>query len=286
MAFSKIVSLWDLMQKLDGSRILEGLAWLSSLQTLWGERGAPQFIDDRVFAIRRTQLEELVLALEEAGLPISANNCREVLRFFVAAEHVDNGRSLSGVTFEGAMHFANKLLSVAPDEAGIRRFLLIAPEYVKLYESDVPAFGPKVAAAFPSLAYEVDEAAKCLALGRSTASAFHTIRCLEGAIRAISRSLGIPDPTKGVERSWMKALGAIESDMNAKWPKATRLSGDGVLFEKWHAQLVALQNPYRNATMHLEEKYTVEEAEHLFAMVKGLMISVAGRLNEDGEPKV
>lgn len=285
MATPKLVSLWDLMQKLDGSRILEGLAWLSSLTTAWGMTGPPQLFDDQSFDMRQSQLEDLAVALEEATLPISASNCREVLRFFVAGERTADGRSIADVNFQGMMHYANKLLSVAPDEAGIRRFLLIAPEKVKLYESDAPAFGAKVAAAFPSLAYEVDEAAKCLALGRSTASAFHTIRCLEGAMRAISRSLGIADPTKGAERSWMKALSAIETEMNARWPKATRLSGDGVLFEKWYAQLVALQNPYRNATMHLEEKYTVDEAEHLFAMVKGLMVSVAGRLDEDGEPK-
>lgn len=64
---------------------------------------------------------------------------------------------------------------------------------------------------------EIKEAGRCLGLGRSTAGAFHAIRCLEAGIRAIARSLGIPDPTKGADRSWPKLLRAIESDIEKRW---------------------------------------------------------------------
>lgn len=78
-----------------------------------------------------------------------------------------------------------------------------------MFEPVGPLFGVDVHQKFPALAYDIEEAGKCLALGRSTSSAFHSIRCLEGAIRAMSRCLGIPDPTKGSDRTWFKMLEAI-----------------------------------------------------------------------------
>lgn len=87
----------------------------------------------------------------------------------------------------------------------------------KLFEPPDPLFGAEVTAKFSSINYEISEAGKCLALGRSTAAAFHSIRCLEAGIRAISRCLGIPDPTRGVERSWAKLLGAVKTEIDKRW---------------------------------------------------------------------
>jgi hypothetical protein len=47
-----------------------------------------------------------------------------------------------------------------------------------------------------------------------------------------------------------------------------------------------MQNPYRNATMHLDQKYTEEEAKHIFEIVKGSMRKLASRCDENGDPKV
>jgi hypothetical protein len=163
-------------------------------------------------------------------------------------------------------------------------FLALNARERALFEPDSPLFGEDVHKGFPSIIYDIEEAGKCLSLGRSTAAAFHSIRCLEAAIRAISRCLGIPDPTKGSERSWFKALDAIQKKMDEKWPKSGRLSGDGRLFEEIFAALSAAQNPWRNATMHLDQKYTEAEAFHIFEVVGGLMKKLATRTNEDGLP--
>lgn len=154
------------------------------------------------------------------------------------------------------------------------------------YEPSEPLFGSYVWHRFPSLDYEIDESAKCLALERSTASAFHSIRCLEGGIRALSRCLGIPDPTKAADRSWFKLLKVIKDAMDRRWPTtADRMSGDGKFFEEAYAALAAMQNPWRNATMHLDYKYSHDEAKHVFDVVGGFMRRVASRMDEDGEPR-
>lgn len=154
----------------------------------------------------------------------------------------------------------------------------------RLFKQSEPLFGEEVAEGFKSLTYEIDEIGKCLALGRSTAAAFHMLRCLEAAMRAISRCLSIPDPIKGSDRSWARALDKINGEIEKRWPKVTRVNGDGALFEKYHATLVAMANPYRNATMHLEDKYTEAEARSLLELVRGYIQRVAARMDEDGNP--
>jgi hypothetical protein len=173
------------------------------------------------------------------------------------------------------------------DELDSRTFWSMTMSEAELYEPKSPLFGSDVQANFPSGAYDIDEAAKCLALGRSTAGAFHSIRCLEAAIRATSRCLGIPDPTKAADRNWGKMLSSIRGEIDGRWPASTdRLTGDGQTFEVVYAALAAMQNPWRNATMHLDHKYTEEEAKHIFDVVGGLMRRVASRCDEDGNPKV
>jgi hypothetical protein len=71
-----------------------------------------------------------------------------------------------------------------------------------------------------------------------------------------------------------------------KWPTtADRAVGDGALFESLHASLDAVKNPWRNATMHVENKYTDDEAEHIFVAVRGFMTKLASRCDENGDPK-
>ncbi len=164
------------------------------------------------------------------------------------------------------------------------KFLVLTGADRAFYEPTVPLFGPEVEAKFGSVRYDISEAGKCLALDRHTACAFHLLRSMEAGMRAISRSLGIPDPTKGNQRNWNKAMTAINEKIDEKWPPSGRLSGDGPMFEKMAANLGMMNNPYRNAAMHLEDRYTEDDARHLLALVKGFMQHVASRMDEDGLP--
>jgi hypothetical protein len=72
--------------------------------------------------------------------------------------------------------------------------------------------------------------------------------------------------------------------MDRRWPSSHRLDGDGRYFEEAYAVLSAMQNPYRNATMHLDQKYTPEVARHIFEIVGGFMRKLSSRMDEDGLP--
>ena len=164
-------------------------------------------------------------------------------------------------------------------------YLQLTAKERALFEHKSPLFGSEVAANFPSLAYEIDESAKCLALNRPTAAAFHLLRTLEGGFIAIWRYLGVPDPIKGYERNWSNRLKRVREQFDARWPTAVERNSDEAReVEHLIGALAGMQNPYRNATMHLDQVYTEDDAEHLFSLVRGIMKMIACQMDENGRP--
>jgi hypothetical protein len=212
---------------------------------------------------------------------------------------------LSGVQFEMCRISGERLISALEHEASTANIadkahdfrvrlldqsnsifcLMLGTQDRDLYENALGEDGALIFMKFPSITYEIEEAAKCLALERATASVFHSIRSLEAAIRAMARCVGIADPTKGAERSWFKILDAIKGELDKRWQPSLIHNSDGRIFGELYAALAAIQNPWRNSTMHLDQKYTLEEARHIFEMVTGFMKKLASRCDEDGNPK-
>lgn len=62
-----------------------------------------------------------------------------------------------------------------------------------------------------------------------------------------------------------------------KWAEAD-------LFSEMYAMLDAVKNAWRNQTMHIDQKYTEEEAEMIFIAVKHFMQKIASRMDENGLP--
>jgi hypothetical protein len=180
-----------------------------------------------------------------------------------------------------AVGFACRVLRM---ETEGRKFLQIDDE--DLYRKGGDLFGPEVATKFATHgAFEIDEAGKCLAVGRSTASVFHLMRAMEVAVKAASACLGIPDPVKSVDRNWGTMLRKFKEELDRRnksnlWPQPS----DRKVFEEVYVSLDAVKNVWRNATMHVENKYTPEEAEHILASVRGFMKKLASRCDEQGKP--
>jgi hypothetical protein len=174
------------------------------------------------------------------------------------------------------------------DELTLRKLYVLEQERTKYFEPDAPLFGVDVANKFVSTVFEIDEAGKCLALGRSTASVFHLMRVMEIGIRATARCLSIDDPVKPAERNWGHILKTVKDELDAhsgKAPKAWSRIGDQDFFDAAYASLDAVRVVWRNPTMHVEKKYTDDEAEHVFGAVRGFMTRLASRCDENGEPK-
>lgn len=155
---------------------------------------------------------------------------------------------------------------------------------VKYFEPKEPLFGIGFQTTFPSAAYELDEAGKCLALDRSTAAVFHLMRMMEIGLRAMSACLALPPPTKAGDRNWGTMLRAINSAIEAKTKSGAWSGDDRAIFAELYASVEAVRIAWRNATMHVENKYTADEAEHIFIAVRGFMKKLASRCDENGLP--
>jgi hypothetical protein len=173
------------------------------------------------------------------------------------------------------------------DDLESRFFISMPPENVEYYKQTEPLFGKGVDARFPSLSFEIDEAGKCYAFDRHTACVFHLMRILEGGIEAARKCLGIPDPVKDADRNW----GAMLRKMKEEIDRRNRISAqqwlkpsDRDFFAEIYASLDAVRNVWRNATMHVEKKYTPLEAEHILTAVRGFMRKLADRVDEQGQP--
>lgn len=143
----------------------------------------------------------------------------------------------------------------------------------------------KIVTFFPSATFELEEAGKCLALGRPTACAFHAMRMLEIGIDALRKFLGVPDPVKATDRSWGNVLGSIKDAIDAKYPKKGRVKGSpGTELEALYATLDAVKNPWRNATMHVETKYTEDDAQHILSCSMMFMRKLIAVCDENGTP--
>jgi hypothetical protein len=235
-------------------------------------------------ATMRSDAQRLAVTLHKMEMVVTSSAAGSLALYLDQPTERKDGKVLFDLAaIRELSHQVTALISCLNHEAPTKVAIILDHRSRELFESTA-LWGPKVALDFTSLTDDIAEGAKCLALGRGTAAVFHFVRCLEGAIRAVHGSLGLPDPTTGAQRNWSNVLRAITEEMDKRWPKKSRLSGDSVFFEKVVAALTAMNNPYRNETMHLAAKYTPEEAAHIQELVGGLLRLVAERMDENGFP--
>jgi hypothetical protein len=221
----------------------------------------------------------------------SFRNTLEASWFVLSCDQIDRiiyeCRPDSIISNEDLAHLVDDLSTRMEDECKRIVFLALSHRDAQYFSPEIPIFGVDYSTKFVTEGvFEADEAAKCLALGRPTAAVFHLMRVMEVGIKAMSRCLAIPDPIKPVDRNWGRILEKIQKEgIQKHWPNVSdRTHGDGALFEELYVSLEAVRNPWRNATMHVENKYTDDEAEHILVAVRGFMKKLASRCDENGQP--
>ncbi|PNG27902.1 HEPN domain-containing protein [Methylocella silvestris] len=233
-----------------------------------------EFVDHSVaFA---TMCSELQLAMTT----ISANKlilcCEEI------SDRSKNGTvELDFQTVLGLQARTDEVCSRIKDELGLRLLLVIPTHTAMHYDQIVPSFGRDFEERFPGAKYDLSEAGKCIALGRSTAAVFHLMRILESGLRAVHVYLGIDVAAAGIERNWGRILGRIRE-------KITERGRDWIErddFQEIFALLSSAKDAWRNPTMHVEKKYTEEEAEEIFVSIRSFMKRLSRRMKEDGKPQ-
>jgi hypothetical protein len=171
------------------------------------------------------------------------------------------------------------------DELGQINLFVIEPALVRYLKNGADLTGPLVCDRLPSVIFEIEEACKCLVMGRPTASAFHSMRALEIGIKVLAKYLDVPDPVKPAERNWNFLLRNLKGNLDEKYSSELRLPGsEGAKMESLYATLDAVKNPWRNATMHVDATYQPFEADHILQAVHIFLIRLAEICSEDGSP--
>jgi hypothetical protein len=145
----------------------------------------------------RNDAPKVMTLLETCCQELGANVTRIAVSDLISAIKSRKRRLTRG-------EFADRLKEV---DSTLRRELSLVSLFVlpkkqeEYFDPKLPLFGPDFVSKFPSAAYELDEAGKCLALERPTAAAFHLMRIMEIGILSVARCLNVPDPTKPAQRN-------------------------------------------------------------------------------------
>lgn len=176
-------------------------------------------------------------------------------------------------------------VNVLKDETTLRFYFHLPEPSLALYKNVAP-FGSEVRQAFPSAIVDVEEAAKCLALERPTASVFHSMRCIEFGLRkVISESFADPQFLAEVS-TWGSIVNRIRREVNrpskGRW---TMWNGKEDRLMKLALQVEHIADAFRNPTMHCTGFYTVEQAKDVFQAAGAFLRRLAEDFDGAGDGK-
>jgi HEPN domain-containing protein len=136
--------------------------------------------------------------------------------------------------------------------------------------------GKEVNDRLPDAIDDIEDAGKCLALGQGTACVLHTMRVLEVGLRTLARALNIP-----FAPSWESYLRQIGDNIGQKHAsKSPKWKKDEKFYRDLSGDLLTIKQAWRNPTMHVDRKYSIEEAEQIFQAAEHFMQRLARHFTE------
>ena len=147
-------------------------------------------------------------------------------------------------------------------------------EDMQSYMDKKSPFGAAVTKAFPKCSEDIDEAHKCFAFSRYTASMFHLGRAMELATASLAKKMrvGVPDD------DWQGLLKAINKAVDAM-PYATKAQREKrAPFAEAAGFSFQFKEAWRNPTAHPKRTYTRQEALDVINGARAFMDSVARKI--------
>ncbi len=213
----------------------------------------------------RDDAEQLVSVLR--AMELGATREAERFKTFLNAESSDMAA------------FRERLRAVqdrVTDDLAERCLVLLKADGGALYEPSSPLWGSEIRSRFPKACFDIDEAGKCLALDRFTASVFHLMRAIEIVLKAIGLSLEVGCPKND---NWGMWLGHIRDEYIK-----IKAGPDKDFYQDVYQRLDAIKDASRNPTIHVETIYTEEEAKLILKTTEMLYRKIASRMDENGAP--
>lgn len=167
------------------------------------------------------------------------------------------------------------------DELSLVSLFVIAPERKSFFEESAHPFGGDASERLSVAIPDIEDAGKCIALNQGTASVFHSMRVMEAALKGLAGLLGIP-----YAPSWESYIKQIEDKITAKHKtKGVQWKRDEPFYREILGNLQTIKIAWRNPTMHIVRRYTVEEAIEIYIAVRAFVKRLAPRLPMPKKPK-
>lgn len=195
------------------------------------------------------KFSELVAAFTESCEPLEVNITKR------AAERIQDQLAGGHLYWVELGVKLETLSQTFRDEMDTSKLFALNPRVANFFALASDAFSDDVVLKFPKAEYDLEEAGKCLATARNTASVFHLMRAVESVLQELCRGLQI----ENVDRRW----GFLLSDLNGK----IKAMPDDERKAQWQAAstyLFQVKEVWRNDTMHPKNTYTDEEAREVF----------------------
>ena len=232
-------------------------------------------LDDRARERGATAFANVETDFRKIGMTITADTAKEL------AEELRNPRVRR--SFQWLHDQSHAIEKLASKEFKGKMFLYVPAERAKFWPTvkQPHAFGDTVVSSFPSAAFDIHNAAICIATTQSTASVFHLMRVLEIGLTSLGNKFGV----SLAHTNWAPAIEQIESkirDMHKDpaWKALPDCKEQQEFYAQAASHFAILKDAWRNFTMHARGKYTEDEAERIFENVKGFMQQLAERIHE------
>lgn len=276
----RLWSLWEMLEFKAGAFYV-AISILKTVQAtieMGAKYGAPDATDALPDNIKANGLRDLKTLLAELIVLDAKMAALSTGRLIERMEKT--GASITLPTFaEGIKDIDYRLR----DELSFISVFVLPADKAKLYKSREPLFGSEFAAKFPSAQYDIDEAGKCLALGRSTASVFHLMRAMEAGLASLAAELGV-----SAEENWNKTLNQFDAALKKlqealkqnSAAKPTDWKDKESFYSEASALLRNVKNACRNDVSHIGKKYTEEEAQRILSATQDWLRFLSSRLSE------
>lgn len=137
--------------------------------------------------------------------------------------------------------------------------------------------------AFPAIEREVFEATDCFALGKATASVFHSMRVAEHGLRALAaeRRVKLAKSRPLEWATWQQILSRLQHEVTVIGGKRPSTARDEALafYSGAVADLNGFKDEYRNLVMHVRASYDDLQAQRGLELVRAFMIRVAAKID-------
>ena len=184
---------------------------------------------------------------------------------------------------QGAISFAARIREVAStiqSEMALHLFLWVQPHHAEFYSKTAESVvGDECCTRFPSIKREVDEAVKCYAVGRFTASAFHLMRATEVVVKALAKAINAAPK----HDAWRLVFEEMKSQVARPFgnrQKHWKTHGE-FLHTIW-ADMCAVAKEWRNDLAHTVDIYSEEEAKQLLGVIPVFLRHGATKMDESG----